>query len=84
MSDSPFLALGTSMERSALNAVRILRVCEHSLELKLSYLDKDNQTTESAAPVGDPTPCYKLCLQLCECQDISRLLHLEGKMTHAC
>lgn len=38
------LALGTSMERSVLSAVMVLWACEHTLELKMSDLDKDDQS----------------------------------------
>lgn len=62
------LAFGISMERSALNTVRFPWACEHSPELKLSYLDKGDQTIKSAASVGGPTPHYKLCLQPHKCQ----------------
>lgn len=66
-----------------INSVRILWACKHSLELKPSYLEKGNQTTESAAPVDGPTPHQKLHLQPRKCQDISRFPCLEGKMMHS-
>lgn len=75
------LALGTSMERSVLSAVTVLWACEHTLELKMSDLDKGDQTIESASPVGGPTPHYKACFPPQRYQGISRLSYLKGKIS---
>lgn len=76
------LALGTSMERSVLRAVMVLWACEHTLEQKMSDLDKGDQT-ESAPPVGGPTPRYKACFPPHRYRGISRLSYLKGKISHS-